>query len=85
VPRKNNIDKAVGVALRTARLAKGLTQETLALDAGVDRSYVSLIELGKNSPSVRMLIQLCGGLDLVPSVFMADVERLISDNGMNDK
>lgn len=47
----------------------------MALRADVDRNYVSLIELGRNSPSVRMLYRLCDALDITPSDLLKDVER----------
>lgn len=47
----------------------------MALRADVDRNYVSLIELGRNSPSVRMLYRLCDALDIAPSDLLKDVER----------
>lgn len=43
----------------------------------MDRNYISLIELGRNSPSVRMLFRLCDALNLMPSDFLKDVERRI--------
>ncbi|MFZ5486821.1 MAG: helix-turn-helix domain-containing protein [Pseudomonadota bacterium] len=51
------------------------TQTDLALRAGVDRNYVSLIELGRNSPSVRLMFRLCDALDITPSDLLQDVER----------
>ncbi|MBC7215299.1 MAG: helix-turn-helix transcriptional regulator [Burkholderiaceae bacterium] len=47
----------------------------MALRAGVDRNYVSLIELGRNSPSVRLMFRLCDALDITPSDLLQDVER----------
>jgi transcriptional regulator with XRE-family HTH domain len=47
----------------------------LALRADVDRNYVSLIELGRNSPSVRLMFRLCDALDITPSDMLKDVER----------
>jgi transcriptional regulator with XRE-family HTH domain len=52
----------------------------LALRADVDRNYISLIELGKNSPSVRMLYRLCDALDVRPSDFLKDVEKRLGRN-----
>jgi transcriptional regulator with XRE-family HTH domain len=42
------------------------------LRADVDRNYISLIELGKNSPSIRMLYKLCDALDIRPSELLKD-------------
>ena len=70
-------DQAFGQALRYARTKRKWTQTDLALRAGVDRNYVSLIELGRNSPSVRMMYRLCDALDIKPSDLLKDVERRI--------
>ena len=40
------------------RLGQGLSQEALAYEAEVERSYVSLIERGQGNPSLRVLCQL---------------------------
>lgn len=68
-------DQAFGQALRSLRTKRKWTQTDLALRADVDRNYVSLIELGRNSPSVRMLYRLCDALDTAPSDLLKDVER----------
>ena len=44
--------------LKTIRKAKGLAQERLALDAGVDRTVVSKIERGVTNPSLDVLLRL---------------------------
>jgi transcriptional regulator with XRE-family HTH domain len=68
-------DQAFGQALRSLRTKRKWTQTNLALRADVDRNYVSLIELGRNSPSVRMVFRLCDALDITPSDMIKDVER----------
>ena len=57
------------------RTRRKWSQTDLALRADVDRNYISLIELGKNSPSVRMLYRLCDALDVRPSDLLKDVEK----------
>lgn len=56
-------DQAFGQALRSLRTRRKWSQTDLALRAGVNRNYISLIELGKNNPSVRMVFKLCEALD----------------------
>lgn len=68
-------DQAFGQALRSLRTKRKWTQMDLALRADVDRNYISLVELGRNSPSVRMLFKLCDALDITPSDMLKDVER----------
>jgi len=65
---------AFGIVLRDLRKQCGLSQEALALEAGVERNYISLLELGKNSASVKMIFKLSGALGINVSDFMALVE-----------
>lgn len=68
-------DQAFGQALRSLRTKRKWSQTDLALRADVDRNYLSLIELGRNSPSVRMVFRLCDALDIAPSDLLKEVER----------
>ncbi len=65
----------LGELLRQARLTAGLTQEALAHQAGVDRSYLSELEHDKKSPTVSMLFRLCDALGVKASHLIAEVER----------
>jgi transcriptional regulator with XRE-family HTH domain len=44
--------------IKAIRLEKGLAQERLALEAGVDRTLVSKIEREIGNPSLEILIKL---------------------------
>jgi len=48
--------------VRELREAKDLSQEMLALEAEVDRTYVSQIERGVCNPSLRVLFQIANVL-----------------------
>ena len=61
-----------------SRTKRKWSQTDLALRADVDRNYISLIELGKNSPSVRMLYKLCDALDIRPSELLKDADKRMS-------
>ena len=50
--------------LRTIRLSKGIAQERLALDAGVDRTVVCKIERAVTNPSIEILLKLANQLDV---------------------
>ena len=71
-------DQALGLALRGLRTKRKWSQTDLALRADVDRNYISLIELGRNSPSVRMLYKLCDALDVRPFELLKDVDKRMS-------
>ncbi|MGH1331508.1 MAG: helix-turn-helix domain-containing protein [Paracoccaceae bacterium] len=54
----------VGLNVRNLRNSRGLNQEQLALAADVDRSYISEIELAKNSASIDVLERIADALDV---------------------
>lgn len=49
--------------LRRLRVGKGLSQEALAVDAKVDRTYVSRLERGLENPTVAVLARLSRALN----------------------
>jgi transcriptional regulator with XRE-family HTH domain len=53
--RNSRLLQRIGSRLRAARAAKGLSQEAVALTAGLDRSYVSGLERGEFNVSVLTL------------------------------
>jgi transcriptional regulator with XRE-family HTH domain len=65
----------LGTVLREARLAAGLTQEEVAFRAGLDRSYVSMLEHDKKSPTVDVLLRLSKAMGVKASQILARVER----------
>jgi len=48
----------IGRNVRRVRVAKGISQERLAFDAGVDRSYLGGMERGEANPTVDVLDRL---------------------------
>lgn len=62
--------------LKRHRHAKGLAQETLALEAGVDRTMVSKIERGVTNPSIATLLKLSNRLEVdLVDVFQFEADR----------
>lgn len=55
---------AFGKVLRAFRHESGLSQENLAFDSGLDRTYISLLELGSSSPSLNTMVVLCRALNI---------------------
>ncbi len=67
----------LGIRLRDARLALGMTQDDLAAGQ-FSKSYVSAVELGKIRPSVNSLRTLAGRLDQPVSYFLEE-EDVVSE------
>jgi len=60
---KKKILSQLGAKVRYCRNAKGLSQEALAFQIGVDRTYIGAIEQGLRSPSIYCLFTLAAALD----------------------
>lgn len=56
--------KIISINLRRYRNQIGISQEKLALDAEVDRTYVSQLERGIANPSLDVLCRLANTLDV---------------------
>ena len=59
-----NAREIVARNVRRLRVAKGLSGEALAADAGIDRAYESEIENAVANPTIDMLEKLAGVLDV---------------------
>jgi transcriptional regulator with XRE-family HTH domain len=77
VLRAPSLRKAFGQALHDLRTAAGLSQEGLALDAGVDRGHVSNLECGRFQPTLFMVFRLAAALGVEPKDLVARTQRLI--------
>jgi transcriptional regulator with XRE-family HTH domain len=56
--------RRVGARIREIRRARGLSQERLALEAGLDRSYVGGVERGERNIAVINLDKIAKALDV---------------------
>jgi transcriptional regulator with XRE-family HTH domain len=65
-----DVVQLLGANVRHHRKLKGMTQEQLALEAGVERSYVSDLERGTRNPSVRLLGRLAEALGIEPKALL---------------
>lgn len=55
-----------GKGLRIARALSGLQQQQLAERAEIDASYISLIEQGKRTPSIKFIHKLSRAIGIPP-------------------
>ena len=76
---KEDIQKCFGKVLRKHRNAVGISQEKLALECGLDRTYISLLERGLRAPSLWIIFLLADELEISPTTLVQDVEQLLSD------
>lgn len=50
--------KKLGKRLNQVRMQRGLTQEKLAFDAGLNRAYIGYIERGERKPSIETMAKI---------------------------
>jgi transcriptional regulator with XRE-family HTH domain len=69
---------AFGIVLRELRKQRELSQEVLAHESGLERNYISLLELGRNSASIKTLFKLSPVLGVPVSEFVRQVEEVLA-------
>ena len=57
-----NINVQLGMRIRYLRKQKGLSQEDLALEAGVNKNYLSDLERGERNPTVIIVEKIASAL-----------------------
>ena len=74
-------EQAFSCVLRRLRAQAKLTQEQLAFEAGLDRTYISLLERGYRQPTLNSMVQLSAALKVAPSTLMNHIEELLNETG----
>ena len=64
----------VGMNLKRLRVAREISQERLAFDSGVDRSYLGGVERGEENPTVDVLDRLAVTLNVHIGELLAPTE-----------
>lgn len=67
------LGKAFGCVLRRLRQGSGLSQEALGFNSGYHRTYISLLERGKKSPSLQTIFNLSKALKVDSADLMRHV------------
>ncbi|UST77197.1 helix-turn-helix domain-containing protein [Pseudomonas siliginis] len=74
-PEIRNHNAAFGTVLAEKRKEMGLSQEKLGFEAEMDRSFISLLERGKRSPTLDTICRLCGVLKVSLSQLAGLIEK----------
>ena len=68
-------NKAVGGAIRKARIERGLSQDVLSGFAGIARTHLTMIENGDKQPNFETIWRIAVALDMKPSELVARIEQ----------
>lgn len=71
-----SLQKNLGITLKALRAEKGVSQEKLALNTGIDRRYMSDIENGRRNVSLEILEKLAAFFEMKVSELFQRIERI---------
>jgi DNA-binding XRE family transcriptional regulator len=72
--RKSAANIALGTAARSLRAERGLPQEALAAQAGIDRSYYGAIERGEFNVTLDTIVKIARALNVPAAVLLQRAE-----------
>lgn len=78
---REKVQKELGKVIAEIRNAEDLSQEDLAYEAGIDRSFMSKLERGVTSVSLLTLIMIAEKLNRKPSEILAVLEERLGSGG----
>ena len=76
---------AFGAAVRALRMERGIAQESLAHQAGIERSHMGKIERGEHMPTLAIFLRIAEALGCTATNLMSDTEINLSEIKKNKK
>lgn len=71
---KDQVASSFGTVLRQLREARGLTQEQLGFECGLRRTFISVLELGQQQPTLTSIFKIALALGMPASDLIKKVE-----------
>lgn len=66
---------AFGAAVRALRMERGIAQESLAHQAGIERSHMGKIERGEHMPTLALILRIAAALNRSAADLIAATEK----------
>ncbi len=70
-----DVRKRIGLNLKKVRLERGLSQEALAFECGLHRTYISGVERGVRNPTVLVLEEIAAALKVPAAKLLEETPR----------
>lgn len=78
-----SIEEAFGMTVQELRKVRKISQEQLGFESGFHRTYISQLERGQKSPSLKTIFQLASALKTSPSEIVLRVENAVLASGQD--
>jgi len=72
---KRELAQLFGSVLREVRNSKKLSQEELADNSNLDRTYISMLERGIKTPTIQTIFQICNSMSVDPSIIVQKIQE----------
>lgn len=76
--QRSAVDTEFGIVLRSLRMERGLSQESLGNASGSGRTYIGQLERGERGPSLKTVFSLSRVFDIEAAELVRRVEEHIS-------
>ncbi|ULU23303.1 helix-turn-helix domain-containing protein [Dyella terrae] len=73
--------QAFGAAVRALRAERGIAQELLANQAGIERSHLGKIERGEHMPTLAIIFKIANALECSTAALMSATESRLAASG----
>lgn len=70
-------EEAFGIIIKELRTKLEISQESLAEKSSLDRTFISMLERGKRTPTISTLLKISFALDVTSYEVMEKVESLL--------
>ena len=70
-----DVRKRVGINLKRLRQDRQMSQEALAFESGLHRTYISGVERGVRNPTVRVLEEIAAALKVPAAKLLEETPR----------
>lgn len=74
---RNELRRAFADTVRILRMRRGISQEKLALEAGLSRSFMGMLEREHYSPTLETIYKLLPALGIGFVEFASEFERVL--------
>lgn len=76
-------EEAFGAILKDVRTSKGLSQEKLALNCNLDRTFISMLERGQRQPTLTSILAISKSLEIPADQLIKLTMELMRENTQN--